>query len=105
MIRREVQALCEDGASYIQLDSLHYVERLADKTIRARMIEDGEDPEAYLDDLIAADYAALSGARRDGVTVGLHMCRGNNRSAWHAEGDYEPIAAKAFGRLNVDRFL
>ncbi|MBV9174466.1 MAG: 5-methyltetrahydropteroyltriglutamate--homocysteine S-methyltransferase, partial [Chloroflexi bacterium] len=40
-----------------------------------------------------------------GVTVGLHMCRGNNRSAWHAAGSYEPIAEKAFGQLNVDRFL
>src|SRR3972149_4475235 len=69
MIQREVGALIEDGASYIQLDSLH------------------------------------CGARREGGTVGVHMCRGNNRSAWHAEGSYEPIAEKAFGRLNVDRFL
>ena len=58
-----------------------------------------------MDDLIAIDNAALEGARKDGVTVGLHMCRGNNRSAWHAEGSYEPIADKAFNRLNVDRFL
>jgi 5-methyltetrahydropteroyltriglutamate--homocysteine methyltransferase len=33
------------------------------------------------------------------------MCRGNNRSAWHAEGSYEPIAEKAFNLLQVDRFL
>ena len=33
------------------------------------------------------------------------MCRGNNRSRWHAEGSYEPIAEKAFAQLNVDRFL
>jgi 5-methyltetrahydropteroyltriglutamate--homocysteine methyltransferase len=33
------------------------------------------------------------------------MCRGNNRSAWHAEGSYEPVAEKAFNQLNVDRFL
>jgi 5-methyltetrahydropteroyltriglutamate--homocysteine methyltransferase len=33
------------------------------------------------------------------------MCRGNNRSAWHAEGSYERIAEKAFGQLHVDRFL
>ncbi|MHB8577257.1 MAG: cobalamin-independent methionine synthase II family protein [Dehalococcoidia bacterium] len=105
MIRREIAALIEDGVSYIQLDSLHYVERVADTTIRQRMIEDGEDPDAYLDTIIAADNAALAGARREGVTVGLHMCRGNNRSAWHAEGSYEPIAEKAFNQLNVDRFL
>ncbi|MGH2602395.1 MAG: cobalamin-independent methionine synthase II family protein [Dehalococcoidia bacterium] len=105
MLQREVDALIEEGVSYIQLDSLHYVERVADRTIRARMIEDGEDPDEYLDELIAADNAVLERAKRAGVTVGLHMCRGNNRSAWHAEGGYEAIAEKAFPRLNVDRFL
>jgi 5-methyltetrahydropteroyltriglutamate--homocysteine methyltransferase len=33
------------------------------------------------------------------------MCRGNNRSRWHAEGSYEPVAERAFQQLNVDRFL
>ena len=33
------------------------------------------------------------------------MCRGNNRSRWHAEGSYDPVAEKAFSQLNVDRFL
>ena len=105
MLRKEIAALHEEGATYIQLDSLHYVERVADTTIRARMIADGEDPDQYLDELIAIDNATLEGAWREGVTVGMHMCRGNNRSAWHAEGSYEPIAEKAFSQLNVDRFL
>jgi 5-methyltetrahydropteroyltriglutamate--homocysteine methyltransferase len=105
MQRREITALIDEGMAYLQLDSLHYVERVADQTVRDRMIADGEDPEQYLDMLIAADNAVLAGARREGLTVGLHMCRGNNRSAWHAEGSYEPIAEKAFGQLEVDRFL
>jgi 5-methyltetrahydropteroyltriglutamate--homocysteine methyltransferase len=105
MQRQEIASLIDEGMSYLQLDSLHYVERVADTSIRAQMIADGEDPDRYLDDLIAADNAVLAGARRDGLTVGLHMCRGNNRSAWHAEGDYEPIAEKAFSQLKVDRFL
>jgi 5-methyltetrahydropteroyltriglutamate--homocysteine methyltransferase len=66
---------------------------------------EGEDPDAYLDEIIANDNAVLDGVRREGVTVGLHMCRGNNRSAWHAEGSYEPIAERAFPQLKVDRFL
>src|SRR6185437_11134382 len=103
--RAEIAALKGDGCSYIQLDSLHYVERVADRTIRARMIASGEDPDAYLDELISIDNATLSGAQSPEVTIGMHMCRGNNRSAWHAEGDYEPIAEKAFGSLLVDRFL
>jgi methionine synthase II (cobalamin-independent) len=103
--RREIAALIDEGMSYFQLDSLHYVERLTDTTIRPQMVAEGEDPEAYLDTLIAADNAVLAGARREGLTVGLHMCRGNNRSAWHAEGSYEAIAEKAFNLLDVDRLL
>jgi 5-methyltetrahydropteroyltriglutamate--homocysteine methyltransferase len=105
MQRREIAALIDEGMSYLQIDSLHYVERVADTTIRAQMIGEGEDPDAYLDNLIEVDNRLLDGVRRDGLTVGLHMCRGNNRSAWHAEGSYEPIAEKAFSQLKVDRFL
>jgi 5-methyltetrahydropteroyltriglutamate--homocysteine methyltransferase len=106
MLKNEIRALVEDGVSYIQLDSLHYVERVADTTIRPRMLEEGEDPDAYLDELIEVDNAVLDVAKESGrVTVGMHMCRGNNRSAWHAEGSYEPIAEKAFNQLHVDRFL
>ena len=106
MLNDEIRGLIGQGISYVQLDSLHYVERVADKTVRQRMIDSGEDPEAYLDELIRLDNLALAGARgTPGVTVGLHMCRGNNRSRWHAEGGYEPVAEKAFQQLNVDRFL
>ena len=105
MLKREVESLIAEGCSYIQLDSLHYVERLTYDLIRDKMIEEGEDPDAYLDELIAVDNAVLDVAQKGDVTVGMHMCRGNNRSAWHAEGSYEGIAEKAFAQLNVDRFL
>jgi 5-methyltetrahydropteroyltriglutamate--homocysteine methyltransferase len=106
MVNDEFRALIGEGVSYAQMDSLHYVERVADKTVRPRMIAEGEDPDAYLDELIRLDNLALKGLRGTaGVTVGMHMCRGNARSRWHAEGSYEPIAEKAFGQLNVDRFL
>jgi 5-methyltetrahydropteroyltriglutamate--homocysteine methyltransferase len=105
MLKNEIALLIDEGCPYIQLDSLHYVERVTDKTIRQRMIDEGEDPDAYLDELISADNAVLEGAKRENVTIGMHMCRGNNRSAWHAEGSYEQMAEKAFTQLNVDRFL
>src|SRR5690606_34903830 len=106
MVNDEMKALIADGAPYVQMDSLHYVERVADKDVRRRMIEQGEDPDQYLDELIRLDNLALEGIRGTaGVTVGLHMCRGNARSRWHAEGGYDPIAEKAFQQLNVDRFL
>jgi 5-methyltetrahydropteroyltriglutamate--homocysteine methyltransferase len=105
ILQREVEALIEEGCSYIQLDSLHYVERLTYEVVRNRMIDQGEDPDKYLDDLIAIDNAVLDVAQKGDITVGMHMCRGNNRSAWHAEGSYEGIAEKAFQQLHVDRFL
>jgi 5-methyltetrahydropteroyltriglutamate--homocysteine methyltransferase len=105
MIQREVQALLNEGVSYIQLDSLHYVIRLADPRYRQQMTQTGADLDKELDEVIAADNSSLRGARQPGVTVGLHMCRGNNRSAWISEGGYEAVAEKAFNLLDVDRFL
>jgi 5-methyltetrahydropteroyltriglutamate--homocysteine methyltransferase len=105
ILQREVEALLDEGVSYIQLDSLHYVIRLADPRYRQRMRDTGADLHKELDETIAADNASLQGARRPGVTVGLHMCRGNNRSAWISEGGYEAIAEQAFNSLQVDRFL
>jgi 5-methyltetrahydropteroyltriglutamate--homocysteine methyltransferase len=35
----------------------------------------------------------------------IHLCRGNNRSQWYAQGGYDPIAEKVFSQLNVDAFL
>ena len=39
------------------------------------------------------------------MTVAMHFCRGNMRSAWSAQGGYEPIAERVFGEVEVDRFL
>src|SRR6185295_15766927 len=49
--------------------------------------------------------AVVAGLPRGDVTLGLHMCRGNNRSRWFAEGGYDRIAARVFPRLDYDRFL
>jgi 5-methyltetrahydropteroyltriglutamate--homocysteine methyltransferase len=47
----------------------------------------------------------VEGAKRPGTILAIHLCRGNNRSQWYAEGGYDAIAEKLFGRLNVDAFL
>jgi len=47
----------------------------------------------------------LEGAKRAGVVLAIHLCRGNNRSQWYAEGGYDAIAEKLFGQLHVDAFL
>jgi 5-methyltetrahydropteroyltriglutamate--homocysteine methyltransferase len=56
--------------------------------------------------VLIPDIAAVQGVERpDGVTIGLHVCRGNQSSKWMGEGDYEPVAEELFGRLPVDRLL
>ena len=105
IIRDEIRALADEGVSYIQIDAprySYYIDPKWREYIRAEM---GQEPEAALEEAIAADNACLADVRRDGLTLAIHLCRGNNRSQWYAEGGYDPIAEKLFGRLQVDAFL
>lgn len=64
-----------------------------------------QDPDAALKDSVAADNACLRAARAPGITLAMHLCRGNNRGHWYAEGGYDGIAELLFSTLEVDRFL
>jgi 5-methyltetrahydropteroyltriglutamate--homocysteine methyltransferase len=48
--------------------------------------------------------SVIDGRPQD-LTVGVHLCRGNFRSAWFAEGGYEPVAEVLFNDLNVDAYF
>jgi 5-methyltetrahydropteroyltriglutamate--homocysteine methyltransferase len=104
IIKREIAALADDGVPYIQVDEPRY-SYYVDPKWRQHLRDLGEDPDRMFDEAIAADNACLDGIRRQGLTVAMHICRGNNESKWYAEGGYEPIAEKLFGTLDVDRFL
>jgi 5-methyltetrahydropteroyltriglutamate--homocysteine methyltransferase len=54
---------------------------------------------------VAIDNRVLSRMRRDGVTRGVHICRGNHRSSWGVSGSYESIAEMLLGQVDADRFL
>jgi 5-methyltetrahydropteroyltriglutamate--homocysteine methyltransferase len=104
IIKREIAALVDDGVLYIQVDEPRY-SYYVDPKWRQHLRDLGEDPDTMFDEAIAADNACLEGIQRQGLTVAMHICRGNNESKWYAEGGYEPIAEKLFGSLAVDRFL
>ena len=104
IVRRELEALLAEGVRYVQLDAPYYTSYL-DARVRERLRGNGVDPDQAFDDSLAADTACLAGLARDGVTVALHLCRGNSRSRWFTEGGYDPIAEKLFGTLPIDRFL
>jgi 5-methyltetrahydropteroyltriglutamate--homocysteine methyltransferase len=100
---QEVAALGALGCTYLQFDdtSLAY---LNDPKQRAELAARGDDAEHQHLRYIAQINAALSG-RPDGMTVTTHMCRGNFRSSWAAEGGYDFVAEALFGELDIDGFF
>ncbi len=105
IFKSEIAALVSEGVKYIQIDAPRYSYYIDPKWRQYVRDEMGVDPDAALDEAIRVDNACLEGAKRDGVVFAMHLCRGNNRSQWYAEGGYDPIAEKLFNQLNVDAFL
>jgi len=105
IIKAEIQALAGEGVACIQLDAPRYSYYIDPKWRAYVKDEMGVDPDVALDEAIRVDNACLEGAKRDGVRLAIHLCRGNNQSKWYAEGGYDPIAEKLFNQLNVDAFL
>jgi 5-methyltetrahydropteroyltriglutamate--homocysteine methyltransferase len=105
IIRSEIQALVREGVTYVQLDAPRYSYYVDPKWRDYIKREMGVSPDDALDEAIRVDNACLQGARREGVTLAIHLCRGNSRSQWYAEGGYDPIAEKLFNELDVDLFL
>jgi len=101
----EAAALAADGVHYIQIDTPRYSYFIDPKWREWVRTEIGVDPDAALDEAIAADNACFDAARNTGATLALHLCRGNNRGNWYAQGGYDAIAEKLFTGLRVDRFL
>ncbi len=97
---RRISAL---GCTYLQLDdtSLAYLNDPAQRAMVARQGADAEHQhEAYIRNI----NTALKG-RPDGLRVTTHMCRGNFRSSWAAEGGYDFVAEALFSELDVDGFF
>jgi 5-methyltetrahydropteroyltriglutamate--homocysteine methyltransferase len=110
--RQIISGLVDAGCRYIQIDApgyTAYVDKISLERMRAR----GEDPDQNMARSIAADNATIAGF--DGVTFGIHLCKGNPRTIdpatgkvmpqWHREGHYDAIAERLFGELKHDRLL
>jgi 5-methyltetrahydropteroyltriglutamate--homocysteine methyltransferase len=104
IVHSEIAWLLEHNVEYVQLDNPFYT-NWVDPQIRERTSAGGLDPDAALELALRADNDSLAGLRRSGTQIGLHVCRGNSRSRWYAEGGYDPIAERLFGSLAVDAFL
>ena len=91
------------GCGYIQLDFALYP-YLVDDAWMSRFQAAGHSFEALLERALAADNSILEGIP-DGITTGLHLCRGNYRSSWLCTGSLDPLAERLFSELPYDVFL
>jgi 5-methyltetrahydropteroyltriglutamate--homocysteine methyltransferase len=101
--REELADLARLGCTYVQLDEVPLA-LLCDEAVRDAVRARGEDPIALTDFYVAAVNAALEG-RPAGMTVGMHLCRGNYKSGWIATGGYDAVAERLFNDAHVDAFF
>ena len=100
---QEIADLVQAGCRYVQLDEIA-IALLCDPAIRERVTGAGGDPAALVDRYIDAINGAVA-ACPDDVVVGVHMCRGNFRGHYLADGGYDAVAERFFARTDANHFL
>ncbi len=101
--REEIADLATRGARYLQIDDVPLA-MLCDAGVRRVLRNDGDDPEALIDAYIGLINAALED-RPAGMSIAMHICRGNFKGRWLSSGGYDHIAAWAFRQIIVDTFF
>jgi 5-methyltetrahydropteroyltriglutamate--homocysteine methyltransferase len=97
--RAEIAELARAGCKYVQIDEVA-VAILCDPAARAKV----KDPDRLVDLYIDAINEAVKD-RPEGMTIGVHVCRGNYKGMYLSEGGYDSVAERFFARTNVDHFL
>ncbi|HEX4192439.1 MAG TPA: 5-methyltetrahydropteroyltriglutamate--homocysteine S-methyltransferase [Stellaceae bacterium] len=101
--REEIAGLAEEGCRYVQLDEVNFA-YLCDPSLREQVKAIGEDPATLPQTYAKLLNSVIKGKPAD-MVVAMHLCRGNSRSAWIAEGGYEPVADVLFNQVNVDGYF
>jgi 5-methyltetrahydropteroyltriglutamate--homocysteine methyltransferase len=101
--RKAVKAFYDAGCRYLQMDDIFFA-YLCDPTIRARKKEEGLDPDWLIDRYAWMMHESIKERPQD-MVIGMHMCRGNFKSTWIAEGAYDPAADAVFNKTGVDMFF
>jgi 5-methyltetrahydropteroyltriglutamate--homocysteine methyltransferase len=100
---QEIADLGAAGCTYLQLDDTNLA-YLCDSTQREAARKRGDDPDELPIRYARLINAAIQG-RPPGMKICIHLCRGNFKSSWAAEGGYEPVARVLFNELNVDGYF
>lgn len=101
--QKAIAAFARAGCTYLQLDEV-YLAYLCDPKQHEELRSREEQPEG-----LAQTYAKLINLaiaqRPAGMTLAMHLCRGNFRSSWIAQGGYEPVADMLFNEIGMDVYL
>ena len=100
--RQMIRELVDAGCRYVHIDEPGYTAYVDEPSMEA-MRKRGEDPMENFSRSLRANARLV--ADFPGVTFGIHLCRGNQRSMWHREGSYDAIAERLFNELPYQRFL
>ena len=103
IFRDEIVALADEGVTYLQLDKVPTV--FVNPETREAMRAQGVDPDAAFAEEVALENQCYDAARREGVTLAMHFCRGSRLWWQGGSGAYDAIAEQAFAGLHADRFL
>ena len=101
--REEIASLAKAGCRYVQMDETNFA-FLCDPKLAQAFRDRGDDP----DDLVALYIRLINDSIRDRpstMSASIHLCRGNYRSGWVADGGYDPIAERMFNEVAVDGFF
>src|SRR4051812_4488988 len=99
----EIAELAAAGCRYVQIDEVA-VAILCDPAAREKVKAAGENPERLVELYIDAINEAVKN-RPAGMTIGVHVCRGNYKGMYLSEGGYDSVAEKFFAGTKVDHFL
>ena len=103
MYQQEIAELGAAGCRYVQIDEVA-VAILCDPAARAKVKSAGGNPDQLVDLYIDAINRAVTG-KPAGMSVGVHVCRGNYKGMYLSEGGYDSVAERFFGRVDANHFL
>ena len=98
-----ISAFYDAGCRYLQLDDTGWA-YLCSEVELAKARERGHDTDRLQEHYVRAINRAIADKPAD-MTIGMHVCRGNFRSTWIAEGGYEPVADAIFNQLDIETYF
>ncbi len=99
----ELRSLADAGCTYVQLDDTNLA-YLCDERMRAATRARGDDPDE-LPRRYASFINRVAARKPRGMTLTIHLCRGNFQSTWAAQGGYEPVAEALLAQMHVDGYF